>query len=373
MIYLDNAATTKVSDEVLNEMIHYHINEYANASSDHFMGKKVKNIIDQSRLKVSDLINSDKNEIYFNSGSTEGINTAIRGYVEANLDKGQHIITTRVEHKAVLETCNYLETIGVEVTYLDVGPNGLIDLSDLEINLRPETLLVAILWVNNETGIIQKMDEISKIIHKHESKLFVDATQAIGKIAVNVKELNIDMLCLSGHKFHGPKGIGALYIKKDIKIKPLIYGGGQEKGMRSGTTNVPGIVGLAKACEISYSENSNMIKIQDYLEDSLLKKFDCEVIGKKVQRSPYISNIIFKGMDAEVVIGKLKQTIISTGSACTSEIYEPSHVLKNMGIEDDKAFGALRFSTSKYTTLNEINLAIIELEAIERKENLSLS
>ncbi len=361
MIYLDNAATTKVSDEVINKMINYYATDYANASSKHVFGKRVKNVIDQSRKKVADLINAFESEIFFTSGSTEGINTVLRGYVEANIDKGQHIITTKVEHKAVLETCYYLESIGIEVTYLNVDSNGRIDLGELERSIKPETLLVSILWVNNETGIIQDIDSISKIVSNYNSKLFVDATQVVGKMPIDVRSLNIDMLCLSAHKFYGPKGVGALFIKKDITIKPLLCGGGQENGMRSGTLNVPGIVGLAKACEISNLDSASVKNVMKYLESNLLKKFDCEIIGRDVERTPYISNVIFNGVDADVVIGKLKHTIISTGSACTTEINEPSHVLKNMGIDDEKAFGALRFSISKYTTTNEIDLAIEEL------------
>jgi len=364
MVYLDNAATTKVSDEVISEMNDYHLINYANPSSKHIFGKKIKTIIENSRKKIADFINCNNSEIYFNSGSTEGINTILRGYVEANIEKGGHIITTKTEHKAVLETCAYLETIGIEVTYLDVDKNGLIDLKELENSINERTLLVSILWVNNETGIIQALSEISKIVSKTNSKLFVDATQAVGKITVNVKSIDVDMLCFSAHKFHGPKGIGVLYIKKGISINPLLYGGGQEKGIRSGTNNVPGIVGLAKACEISNTKNTGIENVMQYLEDKLKKKFDCKIVGEEVKRSPYISNIIFRYIDADVIIGKLKHTIISSGSACTSEIIEPSHVLRNMGVSENDAFRSLRFSISMYTTITEIETSILELESL---------
>lgn len=361
MIYLDNAATTKVSEDVINEMINYYSIDYANSSSKHVFGKKAKNIIDKSRRKIADLVNCQPSNIYFNSGSTEGINTVLRGFVEANIEKGNHIITTKVEHKAVLEVCDYLESIGIDITYLSVNENGVINLKELEVSIRDETILVSILWVNNETGVIQDLNSISSIVNKSKAKLFVDATQAVGKIPVDIKLLDVDMLCLSAHKFHGPKGVGALYINEEINTKPLLYGGGQEKGFRSGTTNVPGVVGLAKACEIVNIDSSNVKNIMEYLEKCLLEKFDCEIVGVKAKRSPYISNILFKGVDADVVIEKLKNTIVSTGSACNSEIIEPSHVLKNMHIDDERSFGAIRFSISKYTTVDEIALAVEEL------------
>jgi len=364
MIYLDNAATTKVSQQVLDEVLKCHNVNYGNSSGKHIFGRKVKNYVEQSRKKVANLINSDQSEIYFTSGSTEGINTALRGFVEANIDKGNHIITTKVEHKAVLETCNYLESIGIDITYLDVDKNGVIDLQDLENSIKPETILTSILWVNNETGIIQDLESISGIVKKYNSKLFIDATQAVGKIPVDVKSLKIDLLCLSAHKFYGPKGIGALYVAKDITIKPLHYGGSQESSLRAGTTNAPGVLGLGKACEIAILNDPHVKKTMEYLEKSLLKSFNCEIVGANSNRSPYITNILFYGIDADVVVGKLNKTIVSTGSACSSEINEPSHVLKNMGINDQKAFGAIRFSLSNETMIKDIDLAILELEKV---------
>ena len=364
MIYLDNASTTKPSEEVINEMNNIQGSFYGNPSSKHFFGNIINKKIEKSRQIISELINCKSSEIIFNSGSTEGINTILRGYVEANIEKGNHIITTKVEHKAVLETCKYLENIGIEVTYLDVDKNGLINIEDLESAIKEETLLVSILWVNNETGIIQDIDSIAELVSNTKSKLFVDATQAIGKVPIDVLESKIDMLCLSGHKFHGPKGIGALYIKEGISISPLMYGGGQENNFRSGTTNVPGLAGLAKACAEVDFDNLTPVNVHEYLEKKLKSNFDCTIIGEKVKRSDFITNVIINGIDADIVIRKLKTVMISSGSACTSRIVEPSHVLKNMGYSDDQSFSSLRFSISKYTTIEEIDLAIEELASV---------
>lgn len=366
MIYLDNAATTKVSNEVISEMNVYHLSMYANASSKHVFGKEIKKTIDKSRGSIAELINCKESEIYFNSGATEGINMVLKGFVEANIEKGQHIVTTKVEHKATLETCSYLESIGIDVTYLDVDANGLIDIEELREAISEETLIVSVLWINNETGVIQDIESISDIVNRTEAKLFLDATQVVGKMPINVEQMDIDMLCMSAHKFHGPKGIGALYIKDGIEITPILYGGGQERGFRSGTTNTPGIIGLSKACELADTDSSEILEIRKYLEERLISIFDCRIIGDKANRSPYISNVIINGIDADVVIATLKETIISTGSACNSEIIEVSHVLKHMGISDEDAFGALRFSISKYTTNLEIDVAIEELEYINK-------
>ncbi len=363
MIYLDNASTTKPADEVISEMNLYLKEFYGNPSSNHRFGQLISEKIEFSRQEVADLLKCNSSEIYFNSGATEGINTVLRGYVENNINKGNHLITSKVEHKAVLETCAYLENIGVEITYLDVDNNGLIDLDQLISSIRDNTLLVSIIWFNNETGVIQSLERISKIVANTNVKLFVDATQVVGKTDFNVKKLNIDMLCLSAHKFYGPKGVGALYVKNGIKISSLLYGGGQERNFRSGTTNVPGIIGLGKACEI-VKKNNNVIEIKRYLEKKLLMHFDCKIIGKDVSRSDYITNVIIKDIDADVIIGKLQKTIISTGSACTSRIIEPSHVLKAMGYSDDDCFSSLRFSLGINTNIDDIDTAIEELMSI---------
>ena len=364
MIYLDNAATTKVSDVVIEKMLIYYSKHYSNSSSKHFFGQQNKHALNDSRKDVSKLLNCSDSEIYFTSGATESINMALRGYVQSNIDEGSHIITSTVEHKAVLETCEFLESIGIDVTYLNVDSSGLIDLKELENSIKPETLLVSMLWVNNETGVIQNIKAISKIVKQKKTKLFVDATQVIGKMPVDVVSLGIDMLCLSAHKFHGPKGVGAIFISDKINIEPIIFGGGQENGLRSGTVNIPGIIGLAEACKIANFDTSNVEKIRNHLEKSLLKNFNCTVVGLHSPRSPFITNIIFDGIDADVIIGQLQETVLSTGSACSSEINEPSHVLKNMAIDNDMAFGSIRFSFSKYTSIEEINKAINELKLL---------
>ena len=364
MIYLDNAATTKVDDIVINEMNNYHSKNYGNASSNHFHGVELKKKISQAKETISDLINCKKEEICFTSGATEAINMALKGYAESNINLGNHIVTTKVEHKAVLEVCKYLENIGFDVTYLDVDKNGLINIDELKNSIKTETILVSVLWVNNETGIIQDLKAISSIVKQSNAKLFIDATQAVGKMDVDLNKIHIDMLCFSGHKFHGPKGIGVLYIKDGIKLSPLIMGGGQEKGLRSGTINVPGIIGLSKACELIKLAQVDIKAISNYTESSLIEIFNCSIIGQKANRSNYILNVLFDNIDADVIISKLRNTVISTGSACNSEIQEPSHVLKNMAIGDDKAFSSLRFSFSRFTTIEEIDLALKELKKV---------
>jgi len=364
MIYLDNASTTKPLEEVVKEMNNVQSSFYGNPSSKHFFGEEIKKMVEESRSKVANLLSCKSSEIYFNSGSTEGINTVLRGYVEANIDRGNHIITTKVEHKAVLETCYYLENIGIDVTYLDVDKNGLIDIEELKSAIKEETLLVSVLWANNETGILQDIETIADIVSNTNSKLFVDATQAVGKMPISIVDTGIDILCFSGHKFHGPKGVGALYIKEGVSVLPLLYGGGQEKGFRSGTTNVPGIVGLAKACELVDLNDATSINVNKYLEEQLKSNFDCEIVGEKTNRSNYITNVLVKGLHSDVVISKLKKVLISSGSACTSRIVEPSHVLKNMGYSDEESFSSLRFSISKYTTVEEIDDALEELLSI---------
>ena len=364
MIYLDNASSTRVLEEVNNVITLCNLENYFNASSNHIGGRTVNHNIEQAREQVANLINSNDSEIVFNSGSTEGINTVLKGLVEANIERGNHIITTKVEHKAVLETCAYLENIGIDITYLDVDESGLISIEELKEAIREDTLLVSILWVNNETGVVQDIKRVGEIVLKTNAKLFVDSTQVVGKMKVDVKAMNIDMLCLSGHKFHGPKGIGALYISEGVKVAPLLYGGGQENSLRAGTYNVAGIVGLAKACEISVINDVIVKDVITYLEKKLKENFDCKVIGSSKNRSPYILNVIIKGVDSDVVIAKLKNTILSSGSACNSRIVEPSYVLQNMGYSDEDNFSSLRFSISRFTKIEEIDIAINDLKEV---------
>jgi cysteine desulfurase len=324
---------------VLEEMLPYFTDFFGNASSNHAYGLRAKKAIDKARIQVSKIINCESKDLTFTSGSTESINLGIKGYVEANTDKGNHIITVKTEHKAVLATCEYLETKGYEVTYLDVDKNGLIRLEELSNSIKNNTLLIAVMYVNNEIGVIQRIQEIGRIARNHKITFFCDATQAVGKITVDVERDYIDMLCFSAHKLNGPKGIGVLYKKSNIEITPLLHGGGQERGLRSGTYNTPLIVGLGKACELAIIEfKSNTI--------SLLKKrtelkeyYETNNIGivnfQEEVTAPHILSITLKDREAEeYLMLKSKEFAASTGSACNTEVVEVSHVLKATGIEN---------------------------------------
>lgn len=333
--YLDNASTTPVDPRVLKEMLPYFSDFFGNASSQHEFGYKAKRAIEKSREQVANLINCFEDEIIFTSGATESINLALKGYVEANAYKGNHIITVKTEHKAVLNTCEYLETKGIEVTYLDVDKNGLIDLDELESNITKKTILISVMWVNNETGVIQPIKRIGEIAHSNNICFFTDATQAVGKIKVDLQENLIDMLCFSGHKLNGPKGIGVLFKKPEVSLTPLIHGGGQEKGLRGGTYNSPLIVGLGKACELvndEFEENlknllSQANKFSDYFEDNKIG----EINFKNVPTAPHILSITLFNYEAEeFLIIKSKEFLASTGSACNAELIEPSHVLSEL-------------------------------------------
>lgn len=332
--YLDNASTTKVDERVLKEMLPYFTEIYGNASSNHEFGKKAKRAIENSRSQVANIINADSSEIIFTSSATESINLALKGFIEANSEQGNHIITAKTEHKAVLSTCEYLETKGYEVTYLDVDENGLISLDVLRNAIKENTVLIVIMHVNNETGVIQPIKEIGEIVKENDITLFCDATQAVGKLTINVESDNIDMLCFSAHKINGPKGIGVLYKRREIELTPLIHGGGQEKGLRGGTYNTPLIVGLGKACEIGYNEMSkNIYKLKSlnkYLLESVGKISPFKEISEEHLRVPNIINLIIPHLEADIFIDKYKDVAVSNGSACNSELVEESHVIKAM-------------------------------------------
>lgn len=330
--YLDAAATTPVDKRVLDAMYPYFSEVFGNASSNHIYGLQAKKAIEIARSQVAKLINADSKEILFTSGATESINLALKGFVESNNEKGNHIITVKTEHKAVLSTCEYLETKGFEVTYLDVDKNGLISLIDLKNAIKEKTILIAIMYVNNEIGVIQPIAEIGIIAQEHNICFFCDATQAVGKVTVDVLADNIDMLCFSGHKLNGPKGIGVLYKKSNIELTPLLHGGSQENGLRAGTYNTPLIVGLGKACEIISEELD--IHISGLLEkrNELEKYYEDNNIGiinfKEVERAPHIVSITLNEINAEdYLIMKSKEFSASTGSACNSNIVIDSHVL----------------------------------------------
>lgn len=366
-IYLDNNATTSCDKRVVTEMLPYFSEDFGNASSgNHIFGWKAEEAVETARNQIAKLINANPNEIVFTSGATEANNLALKGIFESYSNKGNHIITTNIEHKSVLDTCKYLEKNGAEVTYLEVDKEGLIDLEILEKSIKPTTILIAMMFANNEIGTIHPIETIGKIAKKHDVLFFSDAVQAVGKIAVDVKTLGIDLMSLTAHKFHGPKGIGALYIRKNnpsVTILPQIIGGGHERNLRSGTLNVPGIVGFGKACEICLSEidanYEKMLRLRNYLEDELLKIDGVFINGKVPNRLPNVSSITFKNIDGEKLLRIVnKEIAVSSGSACSSVSQKPSYVLKALGISDDDAFSSIRFGLSRFTTESEIETAI---------------
>lgn len=378
IIYLDNNATTPLDPRVLEAMMPYLTYNFANAASTHQFGLGAYEAVKEARKQVAELIGAETNEIIFTSGATEAINLAVKGVAEAYLHKGNHIVTVSTEHSAVLDTCRYLETKGYEVTYLPVKKDGLLDLETVKNAIRPETILVSVMHVNNETGVIQPIKEISKITHESGALFMTDATQSVGKIPVDVDNLGIDLLTFSGHKIYGPKGIGALYIRQRqnrVKIPALLHGGGHERGLRSGTLNVPGIVGLGKACELAgkeMAENETKIReMRDYLESELLKIPDTFVNGNIENRLYNVTNICFKGVDSEALIMALSNPeldepmiVVSNGSACTAASIDPSHVLIAMGLDHVEAFNCIRYSWGKSYSFDELNLVKIAVDSI---------
>lgn len=365
--YFDNASTTKVDSRVLEVMLPYFTEIYGNASSNHDFGKRAKEAIEKSRKQVSEIINSDNSEIIFTSGATESINLALKGYVESNYDKGNHIITVKTEHKAVLSTCEYLETKGIDITYLNVDHEGLISIDDLKKAIRIDTILICIMYVNNETGVLQPISEIGLIAKENDIPFFCDATQAIGKIVVDVEKANIDMLCFSGHKLNAPKGIGVLYKRREIELTPLFHGGGQENGLRPGTYNTPLIVGLGKACEIAINElNINAVVIEDigkYLIQEIKQIPNSVIIGSEKIKVYNIVDVLIPGLNSDVFISKTSNLSLSNGSACTSQIIESSHVLKAMGLNDKECNQSIRISIDKTITRNQIDDLINTVKA----------
>lgn len=369
--YLDYNSTTPIDSRVLEAMLPFLKDNFANSSSTHYFGQTINESVNQARKQIADFINADSNELIFTSGATEAINIALKGVAESYSSKGKHIITASTEHKAVLDTCKDLERKGFEVTYLPVQKNGLIDLAEFEKSIRPDTILVSVLYVNNETGVIQPIKEIASIAHEKGTLFMTDATQAVGKIVIDVDELGIDLLCFSGHKMYAPKGIGALYVRQrgnKVKLTPQIHGGGHEQGLRSGTLNVPGIIALAKACEIASQEmkkNEKTISdLRNELETELLKLPNTSLNGNLENRIYNTANICFKGQDANVLIGRMKNIAVSNGSACSSAVVEPSHVLKAMGFSDDDAFSSLRFSLGKYNTFEDIEIVVNKIKEL---------
>lgn len=367
-VYLDYNSTTPIDPRVLDAMLPFLKDNFANSSSTHHFGQSINEKVKQAREQIADFINAESNELIFTSGATEAINMAIKGVAESYSSKGKHIITVSTEHKAVLDTCKDLERKGFEVTYLTVHPNGLIDLAELQKAIRPDTLLVSVMYVNNETGVIQPIQDIAKLAHEKGVLFMSDATQAVGKIEIDVDDLGVDLLCFSGHKMYAPKGIGALYVRNKTKLSPQIHGGGHEQGFRSGTLNVPGIVALAKACEIASEEmalnKKNISALRDKLETELLKLPNTTLNGDSKNRIFNTTNIYFKGQDANVLIGRMKNIAVSNGSACSSAVVEPSHVLKAMGLSDDDAFASLRFSLGKFNKTEDIETVVNKIKEL---------
>jgi cysteine desulfurase len=381
IIYLDNNATTQIDKRVLEAMMPFLTFEFANANSTHQFGVNAYEAVKSARLQVAELIGAEPYEVVFTSGSTEAINIAIKGVAENYQSKGKHILTVTTEHSAILDTCEYLENKGFEVTYLSVEPDGLIDIEKLKTFLRDDTILVSVMLANNETGVLQPIKEIAELSHNVGALFMSDATQAVGKIPIKVDELGIDLLCLSGHKLYAPKGVGALYVRQRVnrvKIPALLHGGGHEKGMRSGTLNVPGIVALGAACNFAQKEMlknaENIGALRDYLETELLKIEGTSVNGNIKYRLYNTTNILFRGIDSDAMIMGLSNPeydlpliAVSNGSACTSASIEPSHVLTAMGLDEIQAFNAVRFSVGKFNTKKEIEIVIDSVKAVVRK------
>ncbi len=367
-IYFDYAATTPVETAVLEEMLPYFTEFYGNASSNsHFQGDVARKAVIRAQSQIAELICGEPSEVYFTSGSTESINLVLKGIYDANRNKGNHIVTTKTEHKAVLDTCAYLERIGADITYLDVDSDGLIDLNELNSAIKKTTILVCIMYANNETGVLQDIDSIGEICKTEDVIFFSDTTQAVGKVDLNPDSTPMDIFCFSGHKMYGPKGIGGLYIRNGIKLTSQIHGGGHQRRMRSGTLNVPGIVGLGKAAELAKSkqksESDRLRILRDDLEERLLKEKKIKINGARKDRLPNISNIQLQGQEAEEFILLNKKRIsVAMGSACNSEVIEPSHVLKAMGLCDAEAGSSIRVSLGMYTSDGEIKTLLKTLQ-----------
>ena len=374
-IYLDNNATTPCDPRVVEAMVPYFFEHHGNAASrNHPFGWEAEEAVDYAREQIAKLLNADEKEIIFTSGATESDNLAIKGVYEMYSRKGNHIITVKTEHKAVLDTCHKLEKQGAEVTYLDVQRDGRIDLAELEASIKPNTIMVAVMWANNETGVIQPMKEIGQICEKHGVLFFSDATQAVGKIKTHPREVGVHLMAFTAHKMYGPKGVGALYVSRKnprVKVTAQMDGGGHERGMRSGTLNVPGIVGFGKAAEIAMQEMEQdaerVSKLRDKLEKAMFELEEVYINGNVDHRMPHVTNISFKHVEGEGLMMTFNQEIaLSSGSACTSASLEPSYVLVALGLGDDLAHSSLRFSLGRFTTEDDVNYAI---EAVKKGVN----
>jgi len=385
MIYLDNNATTRLDPRVLDAMMPFLTDTFANASSTHPFGVLASNAVKVARQQVADLLICDPHELVFTSGATEAINLAIKGVAEtagtrAASGSRQHIVTVQTEHKAVLDVCGYLESRGFEITYLPVQSSGLLDLDVLQSALRPDTLLVSVMLANNETGVIQPIREIARLAHNTGALFMTDATQAVGKLPIDLNTVPIDLLAFSAHKFYGPKGVGGLFVRQrrsgssaKVKLEALLHGGGHERGLRSGTLNVPGIVGLGKAAELAgltmTPENSRVGALRDQLETELLTIPGTRVNGPRryedmSDRLYNTTNIFFEHCDSDALIMGLDSIAVSNGSACTAASIDPSHVLLTMGLSEAEAFSCLRFSLGRFTTEADVLAAVQAVKGV---------
>ena len=381
LIYLDNNATTPCDPRVVDAMIPYFYEKHGNAASrSHQFGWEAEDAVDYAREQVAKLIGAEEKEIIFTSGATESNNLAIKGVFEMYAKKGNHIITAETEHKAILDTCKHLEKQGAEITYMKVQEDGLVNLAELEAAIKPTTILISLMWANNETGVIQPMREIAQLCEKHGVLFHSDATQAVGKIPTNARETGVHLMSFTSHKMYGPKGVGALYVSRKnprVKVTAQMDGGGHERGMRSGTLNVPGIVGFGKAAEIALNEMQQdaerLSKMRDRLEKELCKLEETKINGNVDHRMPHVCNISFKHVEGEGLMMTFNQNVaVSSGSACTSASLEPSYVLVAMGLGDDLAHSSIRFSLGRFTTDEEVDFAIkVVAEGVNHMRELS--
>ncbi|MEN6573308.1 cysteine desulfurase NifS [Methanobacterium aggregans] len=378
-MYMDHSATSPVDPEVFEAMKPYFQEEFGNASTLYKLGRDSKRAMEDARAHVASIIGAEPKDVIFTSGGTESDNIAIKGTAYKLKNKGKHIITSNIEHPAVHETCKYLEKKGFEVTYIPVGTDGIVKVSDVETAIRDDTILITIMHANNEIGTVQPIAEIGKIAHEKGILFHTDAVQSVGKIPVDVNDLNVDMLSISSHKLYGPKGIGALYIKKGVRLEPIIHGGGHERGLRPGTENVPGIVGFGKACQLSEEnleeESARLTRLRNKLVDAVLKENEKAYLnGDREKRLPGNANFRFTGIEGESLILHLdsKGIAASTGSACSSTKLEPSQVLMAIGLEEVEAHGSLRISMGRENTEEDVEHAIVAIkEVVSTLRNMS--
>jgi len=373
-IYLDNNATTRVAPEVLDAMLPCYQNVYGNASSIHAFGQEAKGVLDNARQQIADLLNAEPNEIVFTSGGTESDNLAIRGVTEASARPSKHIITTRVEHHAVLHTCQALQKTGVDVTYLPVDSEGLVKPEDVRRAITPDTVLISVMHSNNEIGTTLALKEIGQIALEHDVCFHTDAVQAVGKLPLDVRALKVDLLSVAGHKFHAPKGVGALFVRKGTRLRPLLFGGAHERNRRAGTENIAQIAGIGAAAELAgngLDERATSIgELRDHFEREVCRRIpDVALNGSRLSRISNTSNLRFERADSESLVINLDLAGVacSTGSACASGSIAPSHVLLALGLPVEQAFSSIRFSLSRYTTREEIDTVLEILPAVVRR------